>query len=154
IWDRAKDAVDGRVRDYAGSLVAQVEAKAKQLRCPIYPYHKRLGVLRIGHLKFIHGFFAGVTAARQHALAYGSCLFGHVHAVDGVSGPGVDRRVARSVGALCGVDIDYNRASVNSLRHCNGWAYGVIDDTSGEYQVFQAEAINGRFYVAAEVRVM
>jgi hypothetical protein len=153
LWDRAK-LNNGPMADYCGELVTRVDASLARCRVGTRPYCKRLGVLRLGHLKLLHGFSCGVTAARQHALAYGSCLFGHVHSVDEASVPGLDRRVARSIGALCRLDYDYNRGSVNTLRHANGWAYGVIEDRTGEYQVWQAEGINGKYVVAKETAVI
>lgn len=153
LWDRA--ALDnGPLADYCGELVSRVDGLLARSRVAVRPYHKRLGVLRLGHLKLLHGFYAGVTAARQHALAYGSCLFGHIHAIDEASVPGMERRVARAIGALCLLDMDYNRGSVNTLRYANGWAYGVVDDSSGDYQVFQAESVNGKYVVADGVRAI
>jgi hypothetical protein len=156
LWDAAKDGgtQDGLAKDYAAEKVEAIETKLAGWRCTMLPYHNRRGVLKIGHLKFIHGFFCGVTAARQHALAYGSCVFGHGHAIDVASAPGFDRRVARMVGCLCSLDMDYSRASVGALRYASGWAYGVIDERSGDYQVWQAEGINGKFVVAGEPQVI
>jgi hypothetical protein len=152
LWDAAARR-NGPLADYAADLVDRVEDRAGR-RGVLLPYHKRQGVLRLGHLKFLHGFYAGVHAARQHALAYGSCVFGHVHAVDVASVPGIDRRVARSVGCLCTLDFEYDSRSPGSLRHCQGWAYGVIDEKTGNYEVFIAEGIEGKFYVADSIRAV
>jgi hypothetical protein len=151
LWDRA-GLKSGPVSDLAQELVGRVERRLSS--ATVLPYHRRTGVLRLGHLKFLHGFYAGVTAARQHALAYGSCLFGHVHSIDEASVPGLDRRVARSVGCLCLLDMPYDARSVGALRHCHGWAYGVIDEKTGNYSVFQAEGIDGKFYVADQIRAV
>jgi hypothetical protein len=153
LWDRAKFG-NGPLADYCGELVARVDASLARCRVGTRPYHKRLGVLRLGHLKLLHGFYAGVTAARQHALAYGSCLFGHIHSIDEASVPGMDRRTARAVGCLCRLDMDYNRASVNTLRYASGFAYGVVDDKSGDYCVWQAEGVSGKYIVASETSVI
>ena len=59
-----------------------VERTVKQANAQMLPYDSRHGVLRLGHLKVIHGFFAGMGAARRHSIAYGNCLFGHTHATD------------------------------------------------------------------------
>jgi hypothetical protein len=151
LYDRAA-LRSGPASDYAAELADRLSGRLG--RSELYPYHKRAGVLRIGHLKFLHGFFCGVTAARQHALAYGSCLFGHIHSIDEASVPGMDRRVARSVGCLCKLDMDYNARSPNTLRYAHGWGYGVIDEKTGNYTVFQAEGIDGKFYVAGEIRAV
>jgi hypothetical protein len=152
LWDAARRS-NGPLADYAGQLADDAESRLGG-RCEVRPYHKRKGVARLGHLKFLHGFYAGVTAARQHALAYGSCMFGHVHAVDVASVPGIDRRVARSVGCLCTLDFDYDSKSPGSLRHCQGWGYGVVDEKTGNYEAFVAEGIEGKFFVAGEIRAV
>lgn len=153
IWDARREAKDGRVRALATELISRIESRVG-LNCPILPYDKRLGVLRIGHLKFLHGFGSGINSVREHARNYGSCLIGHLHAVDEASVPGLDRRTCRSVGALCRLDMPYNSRVVSSLRHSQGWAYGVIDDKTGEYSVHQAERVGDRFFVASDIRAV
>ncbi len=152
LWDKAAEN-SGPLSDYCRLLVGDVTDRLVRLDCEMFPYHKRLGVLKIGHLKFLHGFFCGVTAARQTAVSYGSALFGHGHAIDVASASGFDRRVARMVGCLCRLDMDYNRASVNSLRYAHGFAYGVIDDKTGNYTCFQCEGVDGKFYFAEKIGV-
>ena len=142
LWDAASSS-DGIVSDYAQRGVQDFEALCKRTKTAMLPYHKRDGVLRIGHLKMIHGFHCGVYAARQTALIYGSTLFGHIHAIDEHSIPGLERRVARAVGCLCSTDMDYSSRAPNTLRQANGWAYGVINSKTGDYHCFQAEQIGG-----------
>lgn len=153
LWDKA-ELRNGPLADYSRELVDRVNGLLGRFRVGFRAYHKRIGVLRLGHLKLLHGFFAGVTAARQHALAYGSCLFGHIHSIDEASIPGMDRRVARACGCLCQLDMDYNRTSVNTLRYANGWAYGVVDDSSGNYVVWQSECVDGKYVVATDYRTI
>lgn len=145
-----RDRGNGVASDYAAELIESVEKEFTTLKCRVLPYHKRDGVLRIGHLKCIHGFHAGVFATRQSALIYGSVLMGHTHTVDEHAIPGIERRVARSIGALCKLDMDYNARQPLSLRHAHGFAYGVLHD-NGSYQVWQAEEIKNKWTVATEV---
>lgn len=153
LWDLAA-IENGPLSDFARSLLIRVSRTCERFKTTVYPYHKRFGVCRLGHLKLLHGYYAGASAARQHAVAYGSCLFGHIHAIDESSVPGLDRRVARSVGCLCRVDMEYNRASVGSLRYAQGWAYGTIDEKTGNYAVFQAERVGDEVVVAEGMRVL
>jgi len=134
----------GIISEYAIQGVNEIEELCKRLRCSMYPYHKREGIVRIGNLKVIHGFLSGVTAARRTALAYGSVLMGHGHGIQHVSIEGIDNRVGRMCGCLCQLDMDYNRANVSSLVHRHGWPYGVVHD-SGKYQIWQAEDVGGRW---------
>lgn len=144
LWELAERG-DGVAADYAAQAIGEVEAMVKAHKCAMLPYHKRDGVLRIGHLKILHGFASGVYAARQHALVYGSCIFGHIHAIDEHAIPGLERRVARAAGALCRLDMPYNARHMNTLRQANGWVYGLLNDRTGDYVVFQAERIGGKW---------
>jgi len=150
LW-HLRDLNNGVRSDYAADLIDRIETMAKIHKCQILPYHKRDGILRIGSLKVLHGFYAGVYASRQHALIYGSCLYGHVHTIDEHAIPGLERRVARSIGCLCKLDMDYNSTQPQSLRHAHGWAYGVINDQSGEYNVWQAEEIGGKWMLPSDI---
>lgn len=147
LWDWASRG-NGAVSELAGLGVKDLEAKAKRLRCDILPYDKRDGILRLGRAKFLHGFFCGETAAKRHALIYGACMFGHTHAIEEAPIAGLERRVARGVGCLCQLNHDYNSRTPSSLRHANGWAYGVINKTTGEYVTWQAEEIGGTWLLA------
>jgi hypothetical protein len=146
LWELAQFG-QGVEADYAQRGVQDIEAQCARLKCKILPYHKRDGVLRIGHLKMLHGFYCGVYAARQHAQTYGSCLFGHVHSIQEFSIPGLEHRVARSVGCLARLDMEYLSRRPESLKHAHGWAYGVINEKTGDYKVFQSEFIGDKFIV-------
>lgn len=145
LWETAASAQDGILADYAQRGCSEFEALCARTKTKMLPYHKRDGVLRIGHLKMLHGFHCGVYAARQTALIYGSTLFGHIHCIDEHSIPGLERRVARAVGCLCSTDMDYSSRQPNTLRQANGWAYGVINSKTGSYFVWQAESIEGKW---------
>lgn len=139
----AAESSDGPLADLAGLGLRERNSQLKKLKAHILPYHKRDGVLRIGHLKTLHGFFCGVYATRQHAQVYGSCLMGHVHVIDEHAVPGLERKVARSVGCLARLDMDYNSRQPNTLRQAHGWAWGVVNSKTGDYFTFQAEEIGG-----------
>lgn len=117
----------------------------------VYPYNKRTGILRLGHLKIIHGYHSGITAARMAAQIWGSVLMGHIHTIDQFSIPGLERRIGRSIGCLCKLDQDYNRAQANTLRQAHGWGYGLLLP-GGDYQYWQAEKVAGQFFYPSEVR--
>lgn len=150
LWD-LRDNGKGVAADYAADGVAEIEAMVRAHRCKMLPYHKRDGVLRLGSLKILHGFHCGVNAARQTALIYGSSLFGHVHTIDEHSIPGLERRVARSIGALCRLDMEYNSRQPNSLRHAHGFAYGVLNERTGHYHVWQGECVEGKWLLPSDI---
>lgn len=150
LWELAQNG-DGPLSDHAANGVHDITEACRKMRSKMLPYHKRDGILRLGHLKILHGFACGVFSARQTALIYGSCLFGHVHDVTEHSIPGLERRVARSCGCLCNLDMDYAARTPNTLRQAHGWAYGVINERSGDYITWQAECINGVWMIPSDI---
>ena len=146
---RMAEFSSGLVRKWAEEALADYKRFLRELKCRVLPYHKSRGVLRLGHLKLMHGFFTGKFAAKRTAEIYGSVLMGHTHTVDEFPVPSLDRRVARCIGCLCLLDLDYDEARPDTLRHAHGWAYGVISDKTGAYHVNQAECIEGKWLLPA-----
>lgn len=140
----------GLVRDYAHDACKRVESLVRECRASMLPYDAALGVLRIGGLKVVHGYHAGVGACRQHAAIYGNCLFGHVHTQESAPVPSLEPAEARSIGCLCKRDMEYMNAKTGKLRWAQGWAYGTLFD-DGTYQLFMTRKINGKFYAATEI---
>ena len=153
LWHFAHSAT-GLLRDYAHDGIARVEKLVKQSRAKMLPYDSRLGVLKLGALKVIHGYAAGIGAARKHAIVYRNVLFGHTHNCD-VAGAESDEGVseARGIGACCRLDMPYNAHQTGKLRHQNAFCYGLLFE-DGTYQINQAKKIDGRFYVASDFRAL
>jgi predicted phosphodiesterase len=151
LWNFAHSAT-GLLRDYAHDGIARVEKLVAKSRAKMLPYDSRLGVLKLGALKVIHGYAAGIGAARKHAIVYRNCLFGHTHNCD-VAGAESDEGVseARGIGACCRLDMPYNAHQTGKLRHQNAFCYGLLFE-DGTYQINQAKKIDGRFYVASDFR--
>lgn len=149
IYELAENG-SGIAADYAQEGVGRIKALVDSCKTKMLPYHKRNGLLQLGNLKVLHGFYCGVYAARQHALTYGACLFGHIHAIDEHAIPGLDRRVARACGALCKLDLDYNSRQPNTLRQAHGFPYGLLNEKTGNYFVYQAESIDGKWMLPSE----
>ncbi len=151
LWD-LREHHSGVMRDYANKAIDEVNKLTKSLGCTMLPYDRRDGVLKIGKLKLIHGFAAGVNAARRSAQCYGSVLMGHAHSIQHSSIEGLDNRVGRVCGCLCKLDLPYARANMGSLVWRHGWAYGVVESRTGDYHVYQAEEVNGKFIVSTGVK--
>lgn len=153
LW-RFADSATGLLRDYAKEGIARVEKLTAKSRAKMLPYDSRLGVLRLGNLKVIHGYAAGIGAARKHAIVYRNCLFGHTHNTD-VAASETDEGIAeaRGIGACCRLDMGYNAHMTGKLRHQNAFCYGLLFE-NGTYQINQAKKINGRFYVASDFRAL
>jgi predicted phosphodiesterase len=146
----------GPLADYVAEIIGQVDRLCEKIKCEQFPYDKRKGVARIGRLKCLHGFFCGSNAAKQTALAYGSCVFGHTHRFSSVSVPGAHsggRAVARGIGSLCSLDMEYNSRHVDTLSQANGWSYGVMDK-GGRYWLANAEIVNGSVMVSDNFKIL
>lgn len=146
----------GPLADYVGEILAKVEQVCERNKTIHLPYDKRKGVLKIGKLKALHGFFSGVNAPQQTARAFGSCIFGHTHRFSAVSVPGAHsggRAVARGIGCLCDLDMEYNARHVDTLAQAQGWAYGVMDK-QGRYWLANAEIVAGKVAVFDEFRIL
>lgn len=142
----------GLVRDYAEDGIKQIGAMVKKHKVKMLPYDAREGVLRLGHLKAIHGFHAGANAARQHATVYGNCVYAHTHSDDVFRTPGLELREAVNCPCLCDESkLEYIRAKTGRLRWVTGWIYGVLFD-DGDYQLFQAKEVGGKFYAAQDIK--
>jgi predicted phosphodiesterase len=149
LWD-AGNSDDGKLADFACHLILDI-TDALGDKCLMYPYDKRAGVMRMGHLHLLHGYHSGIYAARLAAQVYGNVCMGHTHNIDAISIPGLERRVGHSVGCLCQLSQDYNRAQANTLRQSHGFAYG-LTFPNGEFLFFQAQTINGTWYFPSEFR--
>lgn len=150
LWKLAEKN-DGPLSDYANQGITEVNKLMASLGCKMYPYNKRTGIVQLGHLKVIHGFTHGVNAARRSAQTYGSVLQGHCHGIQHVSIEGIENRMGRACGCLCLLDMDYVEANLASLAWRQGWPYGVINDKTHDYHVWQAENVNGTYVVPSDV---
>lgn len=117
----------------------------------ILPYDKYQGILKLGHLSIAHGFASGIYAARTMATVYGNILFGHVHFIDAHSIAGLEPRVGWACGCMCKLQMGYNRAQIQTLRQCHGFAYGFLYE-DGTFLNMQARSINGSWLFPTEFK--
>jgi hypothetical protein len=148
LWDLLQSD-DGKLKQLAKKLIGEIHATLKGAM--VLPYHKRKGVLQIGKMRFIHGYTSGVSATKRAAEVYGAVMMGHTHTVDAYVIPRLDREVARTCGCLCNLDMDYNRAQIQTLRQEHGFAYGILLE-DGTYHAYQAMPVNGRWYFPTEMK--
>lgn len=150
-WQYLKNT-NGFVRDAALIAIEAIENLVGKCRAQMLPYDARLGVLRIGELKVVHGYAVGINAARRHAITYRNCLFGHTHNTD-VAGVETDHGIAeaRGIGASCKIDMAWNSHMLAKLRHQNAFCYGLAFD-NGTYQLNQAKKIDGKFHISSEFK--
>ena len=139
LWQKASSKTDGVMRDLCGSLVSQIECHKDWNKANVLPYDSRLGVLKLGDLQFIHGYNAGLNACKQAIQVYkGSgtgVIMGHVHQFSTCEDRSLNRAVGISCGALCQLDMPYNKTNTAKLGHANGWIFGEIH-SSGEWEAW------------------
>lgn len=146
-------SMDGVHRDYATEALERFEGLIKgKYRAKMFPYDARLGILKYGHLKVIHGYFAGKNACARHAAVYGNVIAHHVHTIEAFPVESdIGPSEARQNGCCCTIDMHYNAKMPNKLRHRNGWMYGYLFE-DGTYQVFNTMRIGDNFYAAKEIK--
>jgi predicted phosphodiesterase len=153
--ERLVDAMESHnpvLRRFACTEWQSIVDHLKAVGCrKILPYGKRHGVLQYKTIAFCHGFSAGIYAAAAHARIYGNVVFGHTHAIDAFSIPGIQERVGRNAGCLCRLDMAYNRGQLNTLRQSHGFAYGFLA-RNGAHRVFQAQEIYGKWLFPTEFK--
>ena len=151
LWRKAEEN-SGPSSDYAKGCVELITNECRKLKCQIYPYTVKEGMVRIGNLKCLHGFASGMGSATKMAHAYGSCLFGHGHGIMMASVAGYEERTARMVGCLCKLDLKYAETNLATLLWRHGWSYGMVNTITGNYEAFQAQEIGGKFVTLTGMR--
>lgn len=144
LWDLAGQG-DGILADYARTGTANLEKEVAKLRCQMFPYNKREGVMKLGSLKVIHGYACGIYAARTTAQTYGSVAMGHGHQIQMQPIAGLEQRTGFMCGCLCKKELGYNRHQLGTLNWEHGWAYGVVNPRTGSFQLWQARELDGRW---------
>lgn len=143
---------NGMLHDYCQQGIRDAERLFRKYKITSLPYDARLGILKLGHLKVIHGYAIGIGAASKHARIYGNVFFGHTHTMDVAPVENDDGpSEARGIGCLCQIDMPYNARQTNKLRHSQGWVYGELFD-DGTYQAMQAKRIGDSFYAATTIK--
>jgi len=152
LW-RVRDTATGIIKDSCDNIIQDIDKKMKRHKCAMLPYDKRQGVYPLGRLNVLHGFFCGKFAAKQHAEVYGTCAFGHTHACTEFNVPIFPNgKTAFNIGCLCDLNMEYDAARPNSLAQRHGWAYGVVDEATGDFILHLAKEVRGRYVASSEVQ--
>lgn len=147
LYDLAESKTCGVKAAYAQNLCMDFEEQVKKLRCELRPWSIRGGVLRLGTLNFLHGFYHGKDAVKRHVADFHDCIFGHVHNFGSyTAGHYAGRHTARSCGALCETIQDYNESQPNTLRHENGFYLGLLHE-DGSYLVQEARQTSSGWFI-------
>jgi hypothetical protein len=151
IYDVAHNATDAALRHYASKMTTEVGVLMRRLRATMLPYHVKDGVLDVEGIRAIHGYAAGVGAARKFAQVFGTCAFHHTHSMDiAPVEHWPEPHIAYGSGCLMKPQQHFNRSQIATLRHEQGWLYGYTDGTRATY--FQARYKDGRVYAAENIK--
>lgn len=150
LWMFANSAT-GLLRDYAKDGIKRVEALMRKTKAKMLPYDSALGVLRLGELNVVHGYHAGIGAARAHANVYRNVIFGHTHTIETCAVPSLVPSESRGIGCLCIRDMDYINGKTGKLRWGQGWASGILHE-NGTYTLNQIRRIDGKFVAPVEFK--
>lgn len=142
----------GPLVDLAKIFISEFEKLTKKLGTVVLPYDKRKGVWKQGGLKFVHG-FDGLDASNMAAI-YGNVLYGHGHAIESAPAPDDEAaRVARMIGCVCRLDMDFARAQTRTLRQQHGWAYGAFLGPT-KHEVMQARVQHQQVVYADSLKII
>lgn len=138
------------VREFAANLIDDMDSVIKRFVGDSRPYNKRSGVLTVEGFNFLHGYSCGIHATRKHAISYGHCMFGHIHAFGVHTLEDMTQSTAYSVGCACDVDQEYNAAQMGTLRQENGFAYGFLDGARRIFDVHFARKVGDEYFLPTE----
>lgn len=142
-----QDGRDDMLRQYMGLLWDRIRDNMPKTK--IVQWGKRRGVYRLGDYNILHGYFAGLYAARQHSQVYGNCIFGHIHAPTYFESPHINGARGYSSGSLCLLDMDYNQSHPNTMRQGHGWAYGYVTPR-GNTVAYVSQKIGDEWHLPSE----
>jgi hypothetical protein len=148
LWQTAERHSIGIVRDTARMGIRDIEQTCRAMKCKMLPYSVDKGVLELGKITFVHGYFHGaVSATKQHAMTFapegGCCIHGHIHSIQTFSAPRRNGASAISAGCLTQTSMEWNRAKVNRLAHESGFVFGYYSNKS--WAAWIVKKFDGRF---------
>ena len=115
------------------TIVGRIQDECSKLKCKIIPYGFK-SYYELGDWKFFHGWFFNEQAARDHAEAFGNCIFAHTHRAAYAKA----RNNQNSTGICVGTLMDIARAEYAKNRRATmGWSQGFA---WGEYSDDRAVA--------------
>lgn len=116
----------------------------------LLPYHPRKGILRIGYLKVLHGFYANEYVARKTAAVYGTCVFGHAHRFQTFQPKeAFENSVGFAIGMMGVLDQSWVEAKA-PMGWAQGFAFGYLH-RNGYYDLYPVRILEGRVTINGKV---
>jgi predicted MPP superfamily phosphohydrolase len=147
IWRVARDTENGILRDTAVLAIKDIKKRCAKLKCRVIDYNSSTGIYRLGNIAMMHGFAAGMYAAKKHAESFsppgGLAIHGHTHSIQHHSIARLGGGSGMSAGCLAKLDMEYNKHTIGRLMHAHGFVYGYVDKKG--WGAWQAKESNGKW---------
>ena len=139
--------LDSRVRS---CVDIQTNLELDKQKIMFLPYHPIKGVLQIGHLKVLHGFYANEYVASKTARTYGTCVFGHAHRFQTFwPKAAFNTHVGYSIGMLGSLEQTYTQDRA-PMGWAQGFAFGYLHKT-GWYDLYPVRIVGDRVAINDKV---
>jgi len=113
----------------ATKIVEEIEEKAKKFKTTIVPYSGIEQCVKIGGYRYMLGVFYNVIHVRDHAEAFGNCVFAHAHRAGMAKGRRSDSPNGYCVGTLTKrAALEYAKARRATLAWSQGFVWGYYTD--------------------------
>ena len=129
----------GAIKDYAISVVNRVDDLCDKLKINKTPYRADAFIELGPRLKAIHGNIANQHTAYALAIAYGCVVAGHVHIIERARAKTIDHRECWLAGCLRNPWAEFNETRITTLRHAQGFLFGMYSEDSPAFSVNIAE---------------
>ncbi len=111
-----------------------------------FPYHKKKGVLSLGKLKVLHGFWCNQYAARSHADAYGCCVHFHTHRFQTFTPKkAFESHTGFNIGCMCRLDLPYKEED-GPDGWMQGFAFAYIHK-NGHFNLYDVRVVGNVFVI-------
>lgn len=144
---RLGTALDKRLRSLV-DLAKNLHLKTHGIR--LLPYHPQQGILRLGSLKILHGFYYNEYMAKKTAMIYGTCVFGHAHRFQTFqSREAFDNHVGFSIGMMGRTNQTWAETHA-PMGWAQGFAFGYIH-RNGWFDLYPVRINRGRVCINGKV---
>lgn len=118
------------VSELATNICEDIETTAKAIKCEIVPWSFKQS-RKVGNYSLLHGWFFNENCCRDHAEAFGNCVFAHAHRAGIGKGRRSDNPTGICVGTLANIpNMDYAKARRSTLSWSAGIVWGEYTDSS------------------------
>lgn len=117
------------VAKVAGDIAKELHEACRKIKCQTVAYDGIYQGVTFGGYRYMHGVMYNESAPRDHAEAFGNCVFAHTHRTGVAVGRRSDSPKGYCVGTLTRMGaMDYAKARRSTLSWSQGFVYGYYGD--------------------------